>query len=80
MKSDKEIAKAFIEDYKKSLEMEKVQEEVWRAAIKAADADESNEALQDNVSNAYKSYVDIHAQTNTYARFALDYAIKANLI
>lgn len=80
MKSNKEMAEAFVKDYKKRLELEKEKEEVWKAAIENADADESNEALQDEVSAAYKEYMESQAQTNVYARFALDYAIKANLI
>lgn len=80
MKSDKEMAEKFIEEYKKSLELEKAQEEIHEAANRAADEDESNEALQNEAVAAYTAYVDLHAQTNVNARFALDYAIKANLI
>lgn len=80
MKSDKEKAEAFIEDYKRSLEMEKAQEKIHETAMKMADADEENEALQDEALAAYKAYVDRHAQTSQYARFALDYAIKAKMI
>lgn len=80
MKSDKEKAEAFIEDYKRSLEMEKAQEKIYEEAMKIADADEDNEALQEEALAAYKTYVDLHAKTNVHARFALDYAIKANLI
>lgn len=80
MKSDKEMAKAFIEEYKKALEMEKAQEEIMEAARDAADVDESNEAKQDVALTAYKTYVDMHARTSQKARFALDYAIRAKMI
>lgn len=80
MKSDKEMAEAFVEDYKKSLEMEKTQEKIYEEAMKIADADEDNEALQDEALAAYKAYVELHAKSSQYARFALDYAIKAKLI
>lgn len=80
MKSDKEMAEACIKEYKKRLELEKLQEKIHEAKTKAADADMSNEALQEESLAAYKTYVESHAQTNIYARLALDYAIKANLI